>query len=46
MKKIELKKRIEELKKELFADPEPCCMGVRKPEAFRKIDKIFGDLYE
>ncbi|MFA6073946.1 MAG: hypothetical protein WC758_07565 [Candidatus Woesearchaeota archaeon] len=34
---------IKNLKKVLFDDPEPCCMGVRQNEAFRKIDKLAGD---
>ena len=46
MNKLELKKRIAKLKKELFADPEPCCHGVTKREAEKIIDKIFGDTYE
>ena len=37
-----VKEFIRLLKERLFTDPEPCCHGIRRIEAFEKINKLVG----
>lgn len=38
----DLKKSLKDLGKRLFANPEPCCHGVRKLNAFKIMGDVFG----
>lgn len=38
-----VKTAVKKLKERLYEDPEACCHGVRERDAFKIIDKIFGE---